>query len=695
MPSARRILTGGVLVTAALGITVAGVLAYQTANGSTALSDRYRLVTAGPGTVTTSLSLSGTVHHVDQVSVSFPTMGTVTQVHVKAGDRVAAGAPLATIDSTPLQDEVLAAEAAYQQARLKLEIDQKIYDAKPSAASAPVGAGRANPAAGAAAGGAGGGGPAVAAGGSHGGAPAGAPGPAAGPGGATLPGAAPDPQAAARAAAALAALQQSVAAVQAEVPVFAQACLAPLQSQTPFGPAPTVTVTQTVTATQTVTTTATPSASATPSGSVSATPSRTASTAAGSRTATPIRDLPAATVSAPTPSATASPSAPRSLDPACQASAERLSRLAVMLPQQMTTAQQALVAAQQSLTAQAALLQAQAAQVQQQGRAVQQQAAVLRQQAVALQQQAALLRQQAAALQGQAAAAAQAAARGGSGTVTEAGLISDRAAVDQAALALRQARDHLAGATITAPVAGVVASIPFTVGQPASIASSAVIIGPGAVEITAPVSLAQRPQVAPGQKVTVSSVIGASDLSGTTTRIGLLPMVGALPANQMAAAAASAAASASAAAGSAPAAGATNSSVSYPVVITVGAGGADLPEGSRVQVSITTLTTQAAVMVPASAITPQSTTTGTVSVVVAGKVETRTVTLGARSGADVEVLSGIAAGEQVVIADRLKPLPEIDLNRDRSPEPNTPSSSAQPGAAGTQSPQPGQPATTR
>ena len=100
-------------------------------------------------------------------------------------------------------------------------------------------------------------------------------------------------------------------------------------------------------------------------------------------------------------------------------------------------------------------------------------------------------------------------------------------------------------------------------------------------------------------------------------------------------------------------------------------------------------------MVPASAITPQSTTTGTVSVVVAGKVETRTVTLGARSGADVEVLSGIAAGEQVVIADRLKPLPEIDLNRDRSPEPNTPSSSAQPGAAGTQSPQPGQPATTR
>ncbi|MDO5285984.1 MAG: biotin/lipoyl-binding protein, partial [Actinomycetia bacterium] len=239
MASARRVIAGGVIATAALGTAVVGILSYQASAGQPQLSDRYRLVTAGPGTVTTSLSLSGTVHHVDQVSVSFPTVGTVVQVHVKPGDQVAAGAPLASIDTTPLQEAVLEAEAGYQQAQLKLQMDQKIYDAKDG--SAPVGAGGGTALGGTPAGAA----PGQPGSGSGGApaAPGGAPG-SAGPGrpAGTGPGT-PDAQAAARAAAALAALQQTVSAVQAEVPVFAQVCLAPLQTMTP-GPA-----TQTVTAT--------------------------------------------------------------------------------------------------------------------------------------------------------------------------------------------------------------------------------------------------------------------------------------------------------------------------------------------------------------------------------------------------------------------------------------------------------------
>ena len=106
---------------AAVGITVVGLaavglLGYQAEAGSASSSDRYRTVTAAAGTVTQVLSLSGTVHHVTQASVSFPTAGKIIAVNVRAGDTVTAGQALASIDTTPLQNAVLAADAAYKNA---------------------------------------------------------------------------------------------------------------------------------------------------------------------------------------------------------------------------------------------------------------------------------------------------------------------------------------------------------------------------------------------------------------------------------------------------------------------------------------------------------------------------------------------------------------------------------------------------
>ena len=106
---------------AAVGITIValaavGLLGYQAAAGTSNNANHYRTVNAAAGTVTQVLALSGTVHHVTQVSVGFPTSGMVTAVSVKAGDTVTAGQALASINSTTLQDAVLAADAAYKSA---------------------------------------------------------------------------------------------------------------------------------------------------------------------------------------------------------------------------------------------------------------------------------------------------------------------------------------------------------------------------------------------------------------------------------------------------------------------------------------------------------------------------------------------------------------------------------------------------
>ena len=124
-----RLVVGG---SVALLLT-AGVLGYRAA--AEPQQARYRTVIAGPATVSQTLSSSGTVHHVSQVSVTFPTAGLVVSVDAKAGDTVTAGQPLATIDNGPLKNAVLDAEAAWRASVAKLETDQTAYDAAQSSTS--------------------------------------------------------------------------------------------------------------------------------------------------------------------------------------------------------------------------------------------------------------------------------------------------------------------------------------------------------------------------------------------------------------------------------------------------------------------------------------------------------------------------------------------------------------------------------
>jgi multidrug efflux pump subunit AcrA (membrane-fusion protein) len=251
------------------------------------------------------------------------------------------------------------------------------------------------------------------------------------------------------------------------------------------------------------------------------------------------------------------------------------------------------------------------------------------------------------------AAAAAGLSRSGSGTVTAATLITDQSTIETTKLSLATAQDQLGQATITSPIAGKVASMPFVVGQQASATAAAVIIGTGAIEVSVPVPLAKRAQVSTGQAAKVTSTIGGTTLDGTISRISLLPTT---TANFAAVTTTSSNSSSSS----------SSSTTTYATVITIPSGGDLLPESSRVGVTITTKTVNAAVVLPASAVTPTGTGSGTVQVVTNGILSTKRVVTGATGDSAIEIVSGLTAGETVVIADADKAIPGASITASRA-----------------------------
>jgi multidrug efflux pump subunit AcrA (membrane-fusion protein) len=316
----------------------------------------------------------------------------------------------------------------------------------------------------------------------------------------------------------------------------------------------------------------------------------------------------------------------------------------------MTAANVALAAAVKALDTEAATLQAQANALQKQQAAA---ASAASAGAAAAKAQSSTLSSSNSALQ---AAAAAGLSRSGGSTVTAATLITDQSTIQTTNIALAQAQDQLNQATITSPIAGKVASMPFIVGQQASATATAVIIGSGAIEVSVPVPLAKRGQTATGQAATVTSTIGGTTLQGTITRISLLPTTTASFAVGAAAAASSSSSSNSSS---------SQSTTTYATVITIASGGDGLPENSRVGVTITTKTVNAAVVLPASAVTPTGTGSGTVQVVTNGILSTKRVVTGALGDTVIEIISGVTAGESVVIADVNKAIPGASIAASR------------------------------
>ena len=101
----------------------------------------YRLATVTKGSVSQTLTLTGTVKRVSQVTAAFPVSGTVTGVLVKVGDTVTPGQQLATLDQAPLQAAVTDAQAALLQAQAQLTTDESATTASSASSGSGTTAG--------------------------------------------------------------------------------------------------------------------------------------------------------------------------------------------------------------------------------------------------------------------------------------------------------------------------------------------------------------------------------------------------------------------------------------------------------------------------------------------------------------------------------------------------------------------------
>ena len=211
----------------------------------------------------------------------------------------------------------------------------------------------------------------------------------------------------------------------------------------------------------------------------------------------------------------------------------------------------------------------------------------------------------------------------------------DQAAVqsDQAALQLDQ--EAAAGATITAPSAGEVAEVNVSVGESVTGSTSSasgsgsggsgssssyaiVVISPGLFSVTGSVSDAQVDEVVNGLHAQVTPAGSTQAYPGTVTEV-------------------------------APVATITSGVATFPVTVTLSGTHPELKSGMSASVVVTVNQVVGVLTVPTSAVH----TTGsasTVQVLDKGVPQTVAVTVGASDAQRTQILTGLTAGEQVVLA---------------------------------------------
>lgn len=217
---------------------------------------------------------------------------------------------------------------------------------------------------------------------------------------------------------------------------------------------------------------------------------------------------------------------------------------------------------------------------------------------------------------------------GGAGAGTRAGSSANaQVAVLQAQQSLDSATMNLSGAVLKAPIAGVVAIVPFSAGDRVGTSAGIEIVGPGAAIVSTSVPLSRLPSIAVGQAVEVNVGGSVTPVAGTVSLVGSLP---------------------DSISGSAP---------TYPVRIVVPEPTTALASGAHVDVEITISTVSGVLVIPVSAVTPLSTSTGSVVVLADGVPTATPVSTGAVGAGLVEIRYGLSAGQVVVLADRNATLP--------------------------------------
>ncbi|MGH7762681.1 MAG: efflux RND transporter periplasmic adaptor subunit [Candidatus Dormibacteraceae bacterium] len=138
----RNLLRRRVLAVLVLGVAILGGTIVYAQAGKVTTTYRTALVTYG--TITQSIGMAGNLTPVNEADLNFASAGTVQNLYVQVGQTVAAGTPLAGLDTTLLSAQLLQAQATLSSAQAKLTQDeagptgQSLTSAQNSVASALV-----------------------------------------------------------------------------------------------------------------------------------------------------------------------------------------------------------------------------------------------------------------------------------------------------------------------------------------------------------------------------------------------------------------------------------------------------------------------------------------------------------------------------------------------------------------------------
>ncbi|WGX99002.1 biotin/lipoyl-binding protein [Nocardioides sp. L-11A] len=223
---------------------------------------------------------------------------------------------------------------------------------------------------------------------------------------------------------------------------------------------------------------------------------------------------------------------------------------------------------------------------------------------------------------------------GSSRTVTAATLAEDQAAIDRARADLTSARADLRAAVVRAPAGGTVSALSVAPGDDvAAGAAAAVVVAPGVTTVALEATESQAAQLAVGTPVAATPAGAGKSLSGVVGRVARVPTSSTDP-------------------GAEP---------TYRVEVALDRHDLTLPDGLPAAVEVVVARAADAVTVPASAVTD-----GTVTTLVDGAVRQVRVTTGIVGGTAVEILDGVDAGTEIVLADLDADLPSGD-GQDQGP----------------------------
>ena len=214
--------------------------------------------------------------------------------------------------------------------------------------------------------------------------------------------------------------------------------------------------------------------------------------------------------------------------------------------------------------------------------------------------------------------------RTSTGPASAAQLAADQAQIDAAAAQLVVAKQNLKAATLTSPLAGTVAEVSITAGKNAG-SNTITVIGSGQSQVTTTVALADIDKVKVGDPATVKVDGISSDLAGSVSLIGIMNT-------------------------------SSGSSTAYPVTILLNATSQKLYDGSGASTSIQIAQVSNVLTVPSSAIRTLG-QFSSVTVLANGKPVTTRVTVGAVGTDRTQILSGLKAGQTVILANLNEKLP--------------------------------------